>query len=89
MLPNKLAAGCLAAFMAMACIGNATGIATAADLKSLKERLSDKASDNQRVNNCRVPLDRRGTVPRPGCPGDAAGPAPVAAQGDTKTQEQR
>ena len=37
-------------------------------IKSLKERLSDKASDEQRVNNCRVPLDRRGSKPRPDCP---------------------
>jgi hypothetical protein len=43
--------------------------------KSLKERLSDKASDEQRVDNCRVPLDRRGSKPRPDCP-----PAPQAAK---------
>jgi hypothetical protein len=36
--------------------------------KSAKERLSDKASDEQRVNNCRVPLEKRGTKPRPDCP---------------------
>jgi hypothetical protein len=36
--------------------------------ETLKERLSDKASDEQRVNNCKVPKDRRGTKPRPeGC----------------------
>lgn len=29
-------------------------------LKSAKERLSDKASDEQRVNNCRVPPEKRG-----------------------------
>jgi len=40
----------------------------AAGAKSLKERLSDKASDEQRVDNCRVPLDRRGSKPRPDCP---------------------
>jgi len=34
---------------------------------TLKERLSDKASDEQRVDNCRVPLDRRGTRKRPDC----------------------
>jgi hypothetical protein len=43
--------------------------------KSLKERLSDKASDEQRVDNCRVPLDRRGSKPRPDCP-----PAPQAGK---------
>jgi len=48
-----------------------------APLKSAKERLSDKASDEQRVDNCRVPLDRRGSKPRPDCPpAQAEGPAP-------------
>ncbi len=37
-------------------------------LKSAKERLSDKASDEQRVNNCQVPVEKRGTKPRPDCP---------------------
>jgi hypothetical protein len=37
-------------------------------LKSAKERLSDKASDEQRVNNCHVPPEKRGTKPRPDCP---------------------
>jgi hypothetical protein len=40
--------------------------------ETLKERLSDKASDEQRVNNCKVPKDRRGPKPRPGCPQDEA-----------------
>jgi hypothetical protein len=86
---NKLAAGCLAAFVLMAGVGSSVGVATTAELKSLKERLSDKASDNQRVNNCHVPVDRRGPVPRPGCPGGTAAPTPVAEQRDTKTQDQR
>jgi hypothetical protein len=30
-----------------------------------KERLGVKASDEQRVDNCKVPLDRRGPKPRP------------------------
>ena len=30
-----------------------------------KERLGGKASDEQRVDNCKVPLDRRGATPRP------------------------
>jgi hypothetical protein len=34
---------------------------------TLKERLSDKASDEQRVDDCRVPLDRRGARKRPDC----------------------
>ena len=34
-------------------------------VKTGKERLSDKASDEQRVDNCKVPPDRRGPKPRP------------------------
>jgi hypothetical protein len=33
--------------------------------KTGKERLGDKASDEQRVDNCKVPPDRRGPRPRP------------------------
>ncbi|HUC64832.1 MAG TPA: hypothetical protein VMA53_05360 [Stellaceae bacterium] len=45
--------------------------------ETLKERLSDKASDEQRVNNCKVPKDRRGPKPRPGCPqGEASRTSP-------------
>jgi len=36
-----------------------------ADPKTLKERLGDKASDEQRVNNCKVRAEERGTKPRP------------------------
>jgi hypothetical protein len=45
-----------------------TGFAAAQTLTS-KERLSDKASDNQRLDNCGVAPERRGAEPRPGCPG--------------------
>jgi hypothetical protein len=42
-----------------------------APVKTGKERLSDKASDEQRVDNCNVPRDRRGTKVRPDdCPGE-------------------
>ena len=30
-----------------------------------KERLGGKGSDEQRVDNCKVPTDRRGAKPRP------------------------
>ncbi|SAL13425.1 hypothetical protein AWB67_00242 [Caballeronia terrestris] len=33
--------------------------------KTLKERLGDKASDDQRVDNCKVPAERRGSKSRP------------------------
>lgn len=37
-------------------------------VKTGKERLGDKASDEQRVDNCKVPPDRRGPRARPdGC----------------------
>jgi hypothetical protein len=35
--------------------------------KTLKERLSDKASDEQRVDNCHVAVARRGAMLRPDC----------------------
>lgn len=31
-----------------------------------KERLGQKWKDEQRIDNCKVPLDKRGTTPRPG-----------------------
>lgn len=34
-------------------------------VKTGKERLGDKASDEQRVDNCKVPVERRGQKPRP------------------------
>jgi len=40
------------------------GIAMAAAATG-KERLGDKASDNQRVNDCRVPPEKRGPIRRP------------------------
>lgn len=33
--------------------------------QTLKERLGDKASDEQRVDNCKVPVERRGIKVRP------------------------
>ncbi len=42
--------------------------ATAAPAQTLKERLGDKASDEQRVDNCKVPIEQRGSKIRPdGC----------------------
>ena len=37
-----------------------------APVRTGKERLSDKASDEQRVDDCKVPPERRGPKPRPG-----------------------
>ena len=46
--------------------------APAEEIKTLKERLSDKASDEQRVDNCRVPEAQRGAKARPDCPAEPA-----------------
>lgn len=35
-------------------------------VKTAKERLGKKYADEQRVNNCKVPIDKRGSKPRPG-----------------------
>jgi hypothetical protein len=43
-------------------------VSAAAQTLTSKERLSDKASDNQRLDNCGVAPERRGAEPRPGCP---------------------
>ena len=48
---------------------------------TLKERLSDKASDEQRVDNCRVPVARRGAKPRPECADRVTNPAQSADEG--------
>lgn len=36
-----------------------------APARTIKERLGTKASDEQRVNNCKVPVELRGPTPRP------------------------
>ena len=51
-------------------------MALAEPVKTSKERLSDKASDEQRIDNCHVAPERRGPVARPDCP-QAPGPAPA------------
>jgi hypothetical protein len=67
-----------------AAAATAGGRDAAPEAETLKERLSDKASDEQRVDNCRVARERRGATPRPDC---AAPPAPVvtgSAKGETR-----
>ena len=47
-------------------LANNNGIPQArAKLKTAKERLSTKASDQQRVNNCKVPVEKQGNKKRP------------------------
>jgi hypothetical protein len=48
---------------------------------TLKERLSDKASDDQRVDNCHVSVERRGTKPRPDCPEEPRPPTAAEEAG--------
>ena len=56
-------------------------VTRAEEVLTLKERLSDKASDEQRIDNCRVPPERRGAKLRPECADRAAAPAQAADQG--------
>ena len=44
--------------MLLAFIGQAFSVAGAQEARTVKERLSDKASDNQRVDNCHVLVER-------------------------------
>jgi len=69
----------LAAVMLVLAI--AGSLAMAQEARTLKERLSDKASDEQRVDNCHVPLERRGPKPRPDCPEAPRPPTPTAETG--------
>jgi len=49
--------------------GEASGVQP---IRTAKERLGGKASDEQRVDNCKVPRDLRGPKPRPDECGDGA-----------------
>jgi hypothetical protein len=40
---------------------------TKPESKTAKERSSRKWFDEQRIDNCRVPVELRGATPRPGC----------------------
>jgi len=66
MTRRQLAAALLAAAVAPPPDGSAP-------VRTGKERLSDKPSDEQRVDDCKVPPERRGPKPRP----DACGSAPA------------
>ena len=62
-----LLGACIAAYAAEAPSPPASGTAAVQPPETLKERLSDKASDRQRVDDCKVPPAKRGTSRRPGC----------------------
>ena len=61
----------------------------AEEVQTLKERLSDKASDAQRVDNCHVPVELRGAVPRPDCAGEPRAVAPSAGANPPPQRERR
>jgi len=67
--------------MLLAFIGQAFSVAGAQEARTVKERLSDKASDNQRVDNCHVLVERRGPEPRPDCPAELHPSTPAAEAG--------
>jgi hypothetical protein len=63
---RKLAPVVTAAVLALAaCTAQADDAPPQVPVKTGKERLGDKASDEQRVDNCKVPPERRGPKPRP------------------------
>jgi hypothetical protein len=76
--PSRLLAGLAAVVLAtpgLALAGGAAGQAAQAQdapqdartapIRTAKERLSGKAADEQRVDNCKVPPELRGPKPRP------------------------
>lgn len=55
----------------LACLATFPSLAGDPAARTGKERLSDKASDEQRVNDCKVPPERRGSSTRsPDCTAD-------------------
>jgi hypothetical protein len=60
-----LAANLVIASMLMA--SQAAAQETKQETKTAKERSSRKWFDEQRLDNCRVPVELRGSTPRPGC----------------------
>lgn len=70
-------------------IAHVSGVAMADQPKTAKERLSDKASDDQRVDDCGVPIAQRGPVLRPGCSEDKELAPTEGGQGRGKGQGRR
>jgi hypothetical protein len=64
----------------------AAPFALAEEAQTLKERLSDKASDAQRVDDCHVPPERRGTEPRPDCSVKPQASTPVETHSSSPRQ---
>ena len=74
---GRLLATALAIQPGLAPAGGAPEDATAAKemqserTRTGKERLGRKASDEQRVDNCKVPIEQRGPKPRPDTCGES------------------
>ena len=70
-------AAALASTAATSCQAQETKQIQTQPTRTGKERLGGKASDEQRVDNCKVPVEVRGAKPRPDdCP-DAANAPPA------------
>ena len=85
---SHVAHGCLE-LCAICWLALASPTVLAEEVQTLKERLSDKASDAQRVDNCHVPAECRGDVPRPDCPGEPQTAAPSAGATPYSHRERR
>jgi hypothetical protein len=64
----------------------ADGEAHAQPTRTAKERLGSKASDEQRVDNCKVPVDLRGPKSRPDECGDGASTGTFVSCGPSDAQ---
>jgi hypothetical protein len=67
-----LAASCVIMMVSILVPPTARAQQAAPQIKTSKERLSRKADDEQRIDNCRVPAELRGPTPRPGCSDEQA-----------------
>src|SRR3546814_15199700 len=76
--------------VALLSAGLVAGAAGTGPVKTGKERLSDKASDEQRVNDCKVPPERRGASHRPtecGRRSQPAEPPPDCGRGQSRSDQ--
>lgn len=69
---RKLALAVNLVIASMLLASQAAAQETKLEVKTAKERSSRKWLDEQRVDNCRVPVELRGNTPRPDCPGEAS-----------------
>ena len=63
----KLALAVNLVIASMVVASQAAAQETKLETKTAKERSSRKWFDEQRLDNCRVPVELRGATPRPGC----------------------